>query len=1377
MAKIISKNISVKLKITILSIVTILFLFSILFIFSNNKKNLNQKKQYLTQVYLKKNNINYKIQFLINKFIVYNHISYEKLEDFIDIQNSFAQTSDSINYYIKQYSFITSTYKESVLVDKLNSEYQKFQNIVYDIFSEYKKEDINLKNIIRIFDNETASYDNIISIINKLRKSNNLVFNKNINQIEKSSQNLRLYAFIDLFLFLAIFSFLLYAFFGNDIKSNFTLQKLLKKLTSGDFLNEEEISQSIVNTSLLSYIKQLNDKNKKINFLITELKNKNYNISLEKKYDKNDQIFASITDLSQELIESEKEIEVRKKEDKQKEWANKGYNIFSDIMRRYSNELNKLSDEIIKNFVKYLDALVGGLFIVKSNEDYPFLELLAAYAYDRKKYYTKRIEFGEGLIGTVATDQSMVILNDIPEEYIEIEAGLGNATPNSLLLIPLLTDNGLMGVIEIASFKPLEKYEIEFAETLSKSIASTLESVKINEKTIELLKESQKKSDELAQREKALQETMQEVSKAHETARRNEIEMRGILSGVDQTLMRAEYMPDGTFLNSNMVHRRVMGYDVEKMKGKNILEFIQDEEKESFKLMWAEVASGKPYQITVKRKNKQTDAELWLLNQYTPIKDDKGNVIKILYLAIDITEQKQAEEKANLLLKEAREAETEIKGILSGIDRTILRAEYSPEGIFIDANEIHTKILGYDKKEMTGKSILEFIEGQEEKENFQNFWKEIQRGKAKELTVKRINKSTNKDIWLINQYNPILDEQGKLIKILYLAIDITEQKLSEERASKLLNETKEKELELRGLFTAVDQTLMRAEYTPDGIFINANEIHQLTLGYNMEKMKGKNILEFIKDEEKNEFLKIWNNVRKGSLEQLTVKRQNIQTGEDIWLLNQYTPIEDETGKIIRILYLAIDITEQKKIEQKAHDLLLETQTKELQLSGILKGIDTTILRASYSPNGDFIDSNDLHTKTLGYDKEDMRGKNIREFVQEAEIEKFNKIWNTVKNGNNAQITVKRINKKTGKEIWLLNQYTPVLDTNGNIFRILYLAIDITEQKYAEEMARKLLLETQTKEHQLNAIISAVDNTLMRARYKIDGTFIDSNSIHQQIMGYKLDDMIEQNIRNFIPEKEKDEFENIWTKVINGEAQKITVKRTNKISGEEIFLMNNYTPIKNDKEEITEVLYFGIDVTEEKKLEESSKKLLEEAKSREAELSGILSGIDKTVLRAEYTPEGNFINANKIHQQIIGYDKNTMIGKNILEFISENEQEEFKKIWESIKKGEHKELTVKRLNKSTNEDIWLINHYSPILDENGKISKILYLAIDITAQKKLEQELIVQEKIMNQNMQELFKEYQKLEEENNRLSKIEKDIEKQFDTETDKLYNNWLNSFE
>ncbi|NOS56140.1 MAG: GAF domain-containing protein, partial [Cyclobacteriaceae bacterium] len=153
----------------------------------------------------------------------------------------------------------------------------------------------------------------------------------------------------------------------------------------------------------------------------------------------------------QELKDNLTKLEARQKEEKERQWANEGLTKCIALIRNQP-DLNKLSNELISFTVKYLNANQGGLFLV--NEDNPsdvYLELVAAYAYERKKYLEKRVDIGQGLLGQAYLEKQSVYVKEIPENYVTITSGLGTGNPTSLLLVPLKINEEIRGIIELAS--------------------------------------------------------------------------------------------------------------------------------------------------------------------------------------------------------------------------------------------------------------------------------------------------------------------------------------------------------------------------------------------------------------------------------------------------------------------------------------------------------------------------------------------------------------------------------------------------------------------------------------------------------------------------------------------------------------------------------------------------------------------------------------------------------------------------------------------------------------------------------------------------------------------------------------------------------------
>ena len=213
-------------------------------------------------------------------------------------------------------------------------------------------------------------------------------------------------------------------------------------------------------------------------------------------------------------------------DEQERNWAATGLTKFIDILRTNNQDIQVLSDCIISNLVTYLEANQGGLFITNQDDETPYLELVACYAYERKRYQQKQVAIGEGLVGQVFLEKEYLYLKDVPDHYVHITSGLGQATPRSLLIVPLMVNEVVYGVLEIASFREFADFQIVFLQKLGENIASTLANVRAGSSNQVLLAEMQQQAEEMRATEEEMRQNVEELKATQEHQERLQRELK-----------------------------------------------------------------------------------------------------------------------------------------------------------------------------------------------------------------------------------------------------------------------------------------------------------------------------------------------------------------------------------------------------------------------------------------------------------------------------------------------------------------------------------------------------------------------------------------------------------------------------------------------------------------------------------------------------------------------------------------------------------------------------------------------------------------------------------------------------------------------------------
>lgn len=254
------------------------------------------------------------------------------------------------------------------------------------------------------------------------------------------------------------------------------------------------------------------------------------------------------------------------------------------------------------------------------------------------------------------------------------------------------------------------------------------------------------------------------------------------------------------------------------------------------------------------------------------------------------------------------------------LDRSMAVIRFNPDGSIIEVNQNFLNTMGYQSQaELLGKKHSLFCDSAyAASSDYQRFWDMLRRGEFYQGRVKR-RSADGRSIWLEATYNPLLDEQGRVVSIIKFATDITAKVNEAARNNAILQ--------------AINRAMAVIEFTPDGQIINANDNFLQATGHSRDSLIGKphRLLCPAEFATSQEYEALWQRLRSGQHYSGRIQRLS-RDGRTVWLEANYNPVLDENGQVLSVIKFATDISQQvaQQVQERDAALLAYGSSQETQ---------------------------------------------------------------------------------------------------------------------------------------------------------------------------------------------------------------------------------------------------------------------------------------------------------------------------------------------------------------------------------------------------------------------------------------------------------------
>jgi signal transduction histidine kinase/HAMP domain-containing protein/CheY-like chemotaxis protein len=187
------------------------------------------------------------------------------------------------------------------------------------------------------------------------------------------------------------------------------------------------------------------------------------------------------------------------------DWLKTNLARFSNMLQG-QRQLQPLATLLMSDLPPTVSAQMGALYVAETVGKRTVLKQFSTYAYESRKRLSNHFELGQGLVGQCALEKKCIVIKDVPDDYVHISSGLGDAQPHSVIVLPILFEGQVKGVIELASLQPFTPIQVTFLDQVSQSIGVVVNLIAASMRTEELLEELKHSNEQLGSRTAELEE-------------------------------------------------------------------------------------------------------------------------------------------------------------------------------------------------------------------------------------------------------------------------------------------------------------------------------------------------------------------------------------------------------------------------------------------------------------------------------------------------------------------------------------------------------------------------------------------------------------------------------------------------------------------------------------------------------------------------------------------------------------------------------------------------------------------------------------------------------------------------------------------------------